>query len=178
MAQGLGTLFTVAVAGSVAAAGAAPPPAMLPPRLLDCSLARITNFDPGREQKPSDYALEGHHALQLFLPAIPQRTAPPPDATDAAEPVDPRTRVLRDPDHVAGDPASAFERVVDDWPRRIEMTRPAAAAGAVNLIIVDGVDTARGTANMFVTVARDAITYDHQKLFVGTCRVGIAPPAA
>lgn len=152
------------------AAAAPPPGGMLPARLLDCRLGRITNFDPAHEQKPSDYVLEGEHVLRLFLPSVPVRTAPPPESTAPAEPVDPRTRVVFDPDRVSGDSGRAFDRVVDDWPARVEMTRPA-SGGASNLIILDQIDVARGSASMFVTVARDAVTYDHQRLFVGRCRI-------
>lgn len=159
------------------AAAPAPKPAMLPPRLLDCDLRRITNFDPSIIQKPSDYALEGHHTLQLFLPGGPARTAPLPDATDAPEPVDPRTRVLADPDQVAGDPAQAFDRVVDDWPERVELTRPESDT-ASNLIVLSEIDPARGTANMFVTAANDAVTFDRKRMFVGRCRIGRATTGA
>lgn len=167
----------VALAGMPAPVAARPAaPAMLPDRTLDCTLRRIANFDPSREQKPSEYVLEGAHRVRLFLPSIPVRTAPPPESTEPAEPVDPRTRVLLDPDAVTGDVARAFDRVVDDWPRRVEMTRPVTDV-AVNLVILDQIDAARGTANMFVTVANDAVTYDQQKLFVGPCRVGARTPA-
>lgn len=146
-------------------------PKMIPARFLDCMLGRIANFDPNRNQAPSEYVYDGSHAFKLFLPSIPVRTSPPPESTSPPEPVDPKTRVVADPDgltrEVAGRP---FDRVVDTWPERTEMTAPISDV-AVNMIIIDQIDTQRATANLFMTKANDAVTFDLKHLYLGTCRV-------
>lgn len=171
----------------VAACGAAPAPTftgspgspspaagstkMLPARELDCTLGRITNFDPQKNQQPGDFTTEGQHRLVLFLPSVPVRTAPPPDPIDPPEPVDPRTRVTADPDGLVADMAGPFTRVVDYWPERVELVAQTTQS-ASKLIIVDRVDESAGSANLFLTTANDALTFDKSRLFGGACRVG------
>jgi len=146
-------------------------PAIIPERLLDCTLGRITNFDPTREQAASEYVFAGRHKFRLFLPAAPARTMPPPDPTDTPEPVDPRTRIVADPDGLANDSkAMPFDRVVDLWPGRVEMTKPINNV-AVTLIMVDGFDQARSAATLFLTKANDAVTFDLENLYYGQCGV-------
>lgn len=143
--------------------------AMLPPRLLDCRLGRITNFDPSREQKPSEYIYEGEHAVRLFLPAIPVRTAEPPRSTEAPDPVDPQTRIVADPDGIAaGAIGHGFDRVVDYWPERVEMTTPV-GEGQVNLIVLQKSAEQPGMTDIFMTKARDAVTFDQAHLYSGRC---------
>lgn len=144
--------------------------AMLPDRLLDCTLSRITNFDPDRDQRPGDFTFEGRHNFKLFLPAIPVRTAEPPASTAAPEPVDPRTRIVADPDGLAREAPIRFDRVVDYWPERVEMTAPISNV-AVKLIIVTPIDLQRKTADLFMANANDAVTWDHDRLYSGQCRV-------
>ena len=169
----------IALALLVTACGAAPAPAptpsqtaggRLPARQLDCTLGRITNFDPDKNQRPQDFTFEGQHRLVLFLPSIPVRTAPPPDPVDPPEPVDPRTRVLVDPDGLAADVAGPFTRVVDYWPERVELVA-LTTQSLSKLMVIDRIDESTGRANMFLTTAGDAITYDQSRLFAGTCRV-------
>lgn len=162
----------------VAACGAAPAPsaknasaaAMLPNRELTCTLGRITNFDPTREQRADEFAFEGKHRLVLFLPAVPVRTGPAPDPVDPAEPVDPKTRIVSDPDGLAADLAGGFSRVVDYWPERVELTG-ATTSNLSKLLIVSDADDARHTANLFLTTAGDALTFDEKRLFAGRCEV-------
>lgn len=143
--------------------------AMLPARLLDCHLARITNFDPSKDQLPKDYAYEGDHAFRLFLPSIPQRTAEPPRSTQAPEPVDPGTRIVADPDGISvGAMAHPFDRVVDYWPERVEMTTPV-EGGAVNLIVLQKSEEKPGLTDIFMTRAQDAITFDIKGMYAGRC---------
>ena len=150
---------------------AAPVPAMIPARLLDCALGRIANFDPSRSQPISEYVYDGHHAFRLFLPAIPVRTTPPPEAMSPAEPVDPKTKILADPDGLARETTGRpFDRVVDTWPQRVEMTTPISDI-ASNLIIIDQVDAAQSRATLFMTKANDAVTFDLKHLYLGTCKV-------
>ena len=163
---------------AVAPAPGAHHASMQPARLLDCELGRITNFDPSKNQKPDDFRFEGRHRFQLFLPPIPVRTTEPPSSTQPPEPVDPRTRVLADPDRLSrGASDEPFYRVVDYWPERVEMTTPIAEE-ASNLVILDRFDPASRTVNMFMTVANDAVTYDQAHLYAGPCRVTIGDAAA
>jgi hypothetical protein len=168
----------------MSAPGAAPGAAVAggnPARLLDCDLGRITNFDPSRDQRPSDYRFEGHHVFRLFLPPSPARTGPPPSALATPDPVDPRTRILADPDGLSsGTAGRPFFRVVDFWPARVEMATPITAT-ASTLIVLDGFDPLRNTVNLFTTAAADGMTFDRDRLFAGVCKVAIGaalPPDA
>lgn len=147
---------------------------MLPDRTLTCTLGRITNPDTSREQTDAEIIYEGRHAFSLFLPGGPARTAPPPDATEAPEPVNPRTRILADPDGLAGRFRGRFDRVIDLWPQRVEMTA-SVADPLVNLIIVNPIDPAAGTAMLFMTQATDVATFDLQHMYRGPCTVKTAP---
>ncbi|RIA46313.1 hypothetical protein DFR49_0851 [Hephaestia caeni] len=145
--------------------------AMIPGRRLDCTLGRIANFDASRVQEPSEYVFEGRHEFSLYLPAAPVRTTPPPDPVDAPEPVDPQTRIIADPDGLAKDSESSpFNRVVDVWPQRVEMTKPINSV-SVTLIIIEVTDQSQSSASMFLTKANDAATFDLQNLYSGQCRV-------
>lgn len=144
--------------------------AQLPARLFDCNLGRIANFDPNRDQPTSEYVYSSRHAFKFFLPSIAARTTPPPEATDPAEPVDPRTRILSDPDGIAREALGRpFNRVVDLWPTRVEMTTQIDPL-TVNVIVIDRVDLKRSTALVFMTKANDAVTFDLKHLYFGPCR--------
>jgi hypothetical protein len=151
------------------------PAGMLPSRRLQCRLGRITNFDPSHEQKPSDFTYDGAHAFALFLPAIPVRTTEPPRSTLPPEPVDPRTRILADPDGIAAGAADKpFERVVDYWPDRVEMTT-ALGGGKVNMIILQPTAGVPGSMDLFMTRAMDAVTWDQAHLYSGRCTFDSRP---
>ncbi|MGI9376345.1 MAG: hypothetical protein ACR2PC_09640 [Tsuneonella suprasediminis] len=154
-----------------------PKPAMIPERLLDCTLGRITNFDASRIQKPSEYIFDGRHHFTLFLPKTPIRTTPPPESTAPPEPVDPETRIVADPDGLTRDSqGKPFDRVVDYWPDRVEMTKPISNI-AVDLIIIDEISEAQSAATIFLTKANDAVTFDLDNLYYGRCRVKIGSAA-
>lgn len=145
--------------------------ARLPPRMLRCRLGRVVNFDPSRDQPVAEYLYDGQHRLTLFLPDAPIRTTPPPDATAVPEPVDARTRIVADPDGIAGEAASRpFQRVVDLWPSRVEMMTPLNEVVA-NVIVVAQVSPDQAEATIFMARANDATTYDMQHLYFGRCRV-------
>lgn len=149
----------------------------IPARLLECDLGRITNFDPSKNQGPADYQFEGHHRFRLFLASAPVRTGPPPSALAAPEPVDPKTRIIADPDGLAnGAAGKPFFRVVDLWPQRVEMATPISPT-ASNLVVLDGFDAARGVVNLFTTAAADGMTFDRQRLFAGICQVTLGDAA-
>lgn len=169
-------LALLASGGSAIAHRAASHREMLPARRLDCQLGRVTNFDPKREQTAAELRYDGIHAFSLFLPAIPKRTTQPPDATDKPEPVDPRTRILADPDHIARHLREGFDRVVDLWPERVEMTQTISGA-LMNVIVIAPIDAAAGTANIVMSRASELTHLDPDHLYQGSCRV-IAGPAA
>lgn len=166
--RSLVTAAFLALCATAPAPGAKP--VLLPDRQLVCTLGRMTNLDPTRQQTNADIVYEGSHRFVLFLPRIAKRTGPPPDATDPPEPVDPRTKILADPDGLASGFPNRFDRVVDLWPERVEMTT-AIADPLVNLIVVSEIDQAAGTATLFMTRATDVATFDMSKLYRGTCSV-------
>jgi hypothetical protein len=146
--------------------------AMLPNRKLDCVLRRATNIDTKKTQTIADVIYEGHHPFSLFLPAIPARTGPPPEAIDAPEPVNPATKILLDPDGLTKNFPNRFDRVVDYWPQRVEMTTTINDP-LVNLIIISDFDQTSGTANLFMTQATDVATFDMQHIYQGICKVTV-----
>ncbi len=150
---------------------------MLPARVLDCHLGRITNFDPRKDQLPKDYTYEGDHVFRLFLPPVPQRTKEPPRSTQRPEPVDPKTRIVADPDGISvGAMKRPFDRVVDYWPERVEMTTPL-GAGDVNLIVLQKSEGQPGLTDIFMTKAKDAITFDIKGMYAGRCKTTIGDAA-
>lgn len=158
------------------AASAAAEPARLPARLVTCTLGHATNFNPEQQQTLDDITYDTHHRLSLYLPGIAQRTAPPPDATEEAEAVDPATRVTEDPDGITADAPGAFDRVVDLWPERVELAKTT-PAGRFKTILVSDYDPVRGTARMFLGTAGDLTTYDLKRIYMGECAVALNPPA-
>lgn len=157
-------------AGASVPADAATSPAMLPNRLLTCHLGHATNLDPTKDQRADEITFDSYHDLVLFLPAIPMRTSPPPDATDPAEPVHPATRVLSDPDGIAANVTGPFVRVIDTWPQRVEMIKPM-AGGLSKLFIVSDIDEANRRAHLFLTDAADLVTLDLKRAYLGDCTV-------
>jgi hypothetical protein len=165
--------FAIAsTSGDAIASGQATPVTMLPDRTLDCKLGRALNLDPTRNQSLDEIRYEGAYPFSLRLPSIPVRQSRPPDPTDAPEPVDPATRILADPAGLANDQNSAFNRVIDMWPDRVEMAR-AINPTLSRLIIVSDIDTANGTTNLFMAEATDAASMDMGKVFQGRCHVKI-----
>ena len=151
-----------------------PAPRMLPNRLVTCRLGHAVNVDRTREQTADEVTYDSWHDFALFLPAIPARTTPPPDATDPAEPVNPRTRVVHDPDGIGAGTIGPFIRVIDIWPNRVELIKPM-KDNVSKLFVLSEVDTAAGTARLFVTDAQDLATYDLGKIYSGACTVTLEP---
>ena len=151
-------------------ANVAAPVRMLPARLIDCTLGRATNLDPKKNQTVADIIYEGAHRFSFYLPAIPARQAPPTDATEAADPVDPRTRIVNDADGLTTKFPNRFDRVVDLWPERVEMTTTIDDP-LVNLLILSSIDPQRRTARLFMTQATDVATFDMQHIYEGACRI-------
>lgn len=163
----------VPVAG---AAGDGQGAGMLPDRLLQCRLGRIVNFDPYHDQSAADLRFEGMHGFTLFLPGIAVRTALPPDPAEPPEPVDPRTRIVADPDGIAAQAGPGFVRAVDYWPERVELAG-AVAGDMLNAIVVSGFDARTGTASLFMTHANELSHFDQDHLYQGTCSVRVGASA-
>lgn len=162
------------LAAPAGAASAGAKPARLPARLVTCTLGHATNFNPELQQTREDITFDTHHRLTLYLPAIGTRTTPPPDAIEAPEPVDPRTRVTEDPDGITADAPAGFDRVVDLWPERVELAR-ATPVGSFKTILVSDYDPVRGTAQMFLGNAADLTSYDLKRVYMGECTVALNP---
>lgn len=170
-------LYTIVVAAAVASS--APVSARLgdpmvhaPARTLTCVLGRSTNLDPGKQQTYADIKSEGHHRFSLFLPAHVYDSRVTPDPTDAPDPVDKRTAIVSDPDGLTTGVARKFDRVVDLWPRRVEMMTMIDPPLS-QLIIVSDIDVATGRAHLFMTKARDAATLDLDHVYQGSCAVKV-----
>lgn len=161
--------FALAAAGLLCAGGA-PAPKTIPERRLDCVLSRMTNFDPTAQQSAADITYEGNYPFSLRLPQTAERTTPPPEITAPPEPVDPRTRILADPAGLTKDFSKRFNRVVDLWPDRVELTS-VIDNPLVNLIIVHPIDESARTATLFMARAADLNAYDLDHIYNGTCRV-------
>jgi len=155
---------------ALAAPSFAQTPKMLPDRLLQCTIGRMTNVDTKKEQTKADIIFEGSHRFDLFLPGIPARTAPPPDAIEPPEPVDPRTQVRADPDGLRAGVPEGFTRVVDYWPDRVELVT-AMTDPLVHLIVIHPIDAAAKAANIFMTFATDLATYDMKRVYSGDCTI-------
>lgn len=163
--------LALALATLAAAPASAPAePMHLPARELRCHLGHATNLDATREQSRDEIQYDAWHDLALALPSIAARTTPPPDATEPAEPVDPGTRVLADPDHLTKDAIGSFNRVIDLWPDRVELTMPM-AGGVSKLLIVSDFDAQANTVQLFMTDAQDLATFDFSRTFLGDCKV-------
>ena len=154
--------------------GMARPVQRLPDRVLTCTVRHITNFDPGREQTAAELQFDSVHRLVLHLPPIAKRTTPPPEAFEKPDPVDPRTRVLADPDSIAA--TSQFDRVVDIWPERVELA--ATLQGNLrSVIVINAIDATARTANVFLTRATELTHFDASRIYQGACSVAANDPA-
>ncbi len=164
-----------ALAASMVLVGAVAPAdatasAHLPDRTLACRLGHATNLDPLKQQDRSEITFDSYHVLSLRLPPIATRTAPPPDATDPAEPIDERTKILSDPDGLLAGTTGSFNRVIDIWPERVELTMPM-DGGLSKLMILSDFDPETQTAQMFMTNAADLATFDFKSTYLGPCAV-------
>ena len=151
--------------------------AMVPARLVSCTLGRALNIDPAKEQSLADLKFEGAHRFSLFLPPVPQDHGPPPEPSADPEPVDPAVRVVEDPDGIARDMLHPFYRVADRWPERVELVGRIAGETVVRFLVVSEIDPAKGTANLFMTRARDAGSLDLRNVYQGGCKVTFTPAA-
>lgn len=144
--------------------------ARLPDRQLTCSVRHITNFDPGKSQTAAELQYDAVYPLTLALPGIPVRTTPPPEPQDDPEPVDPRTRILADPGNIAPAKNGAFDRAIDYWPERTELSA-VIAGDLLNVIVINNYDPATQTANFFMTRASELSHYQTNHVYQGECKV-------
>ena len=140
----------------------------IPERELTCVLGRSTNLDPSKNQKIEEIVSEGRHVFSIRLPAKSIVATAEPDPSDAPDPVDVRTAILSDPDGLARDVPARFDRVVDLWPKRVEMVTNVNPP-LVNLVIISAIDPKAATAHLFMTKARDAATLDLDHVYQGDC---------
>jgi len=142
----------------------------LPDRMLTCSIRHITNFNPEKSQTAAELKFDSVHPFTLFLPGIVKRTTPPPEPFEKADPVDSRTRIIADPGKIAPQPRHRFERVVDMWPDRVELSS-VISGKLLNVIVIHPIDMASGTANMFTTRATELTHFDAHHIYQGECKV-------
>lgn len=147
----------------------------LPDRYLHCVVARSTNIDPTRMQSASEIKSEGRHDFLLRLAPIAPRVGAPPDPIDPPDPVDARTKILLDPDGLTNGVSQQFERVVDYWPKRVELMSTIPNSIWAHIIIIDPIDAAKGRARLFMAHVKDAGTFDLARIYQGSCRVDANP---
>lgn len=162
--------------GHTGAASVAARARMLPDRLLQCRIGHVVNFDPGHEQTAAELRYDSIHAFSLFLPAVPVRKHLPPETFEKPEPVNPRTRIVSDPDRIAPQPGHRFEKVVDYWPDRVELSSTITGP-LLNVIVLNPINAASGTANVFMTRASELTHFDARHIYQGTCSVKIGAAA-
>lgn len=177
--RNLTLLLPFALLGACAAPSAALPsqpaaPDMLPERTLRCTVGRATNLDPRQWQTVDQIQREGAFPFVLRLPAAPRHVGPPPEPSDDPAPVDPATRVIEDPQGIAADIAYPLFRAVDLWPERVEIAGRVEGQDYMRLIIASEIDPQAGTANIFITRAKDAASLDLQQVYQGPCRIETA----
>lgn len=160
----------VAAPGQAAGAEHAWKPTHLPERQLTCSIRHITNFDPGKLQTAAELQYDAVHPLTLVLPGIPVRTTPPPEPQDDPEPVDPRTRITMDPGNIAPSKNGTFDRVIDYWPERTELSA-VISGDLLNVIVINNYDPVTQTANFFMTRATELTHFQPNHIYQGSCQV-------
>ena len=140
--------------------------AMLPDRLLTCIVGRARGLDPSKLQTNAEVSYEGAYPVSLRLPAIARRTTAPPDPFSPAEPVNPATRIVTDPAGLMADVPAGFERVVDLWPMRVELSQTIAAPLS-SLVIVTDIDEPAAAATVFIARVKDAASFDLDRVYQG-----------
>ena len=150
--------------------------ARIPDRMLTCAIRHITNFDPGKQQTAAELAYDAVHPFSLFLPSIAVRTKGPPEPFEKPERVNRRTRILLDPGGIAPQPGRRFERVIDYWPDRTELSSTISGA-LLNAIVITNYDPASGTANLFMTRASELTHFEPSHIYQGQCQVRIGAAA-
>jgi len=151
--------------------------ARIPARLLICSIRHITNYDPAEKQTAAQLSYDAVHRLTLFLPSIAVRTKGPPEPDEKPEPVNPRTRIIEDPDHIAPLRGGRFERVIDYWPERTELSAPI-SGDLLNAIVINNYDPVSKAANLFMTRATELTHFQPEHIYQGQCQVRIGASAA
>ncbi len=170
------TCFGAATLPLWAQAAPAKKAARIPDRMLTCSIRHITNFDPSKQQTAAELVYDAVHPFSLFLPSIAVRTKGPPEPFEKPERVNRRTRILTDPDAIAPQPGRRFERVIDYWPDRTELSSTISGV-LLNAIVITNYDPASGTANFFMTRATELTHFEPSHIYQGQCQVRIGAAA-
>jgi hypothetical protein len=150
--------------------------AYIPERRLTCSVRHVTNFDPNKEQTAAELHYDAVQLLTLVLPSIAVRTKAPPEPQDEPEPVDARTRIILDPGHIAPSKRGRFDRVIDYWPDRTELSA-IISGDLLNVIVINNYDPANKTANFFMTRATELTRFQANHVYQGQCKVLIGASA-
>ncbi len=111
---------------------------------------------------------EGSHNFTVFVPAAISRGAPAPDAADPTTAANPTTQVLSDPSGLRRGVPAGFERVVDLWPERVELTQTIKRPLA-HFMVINQIDETTRTANLFMTTATDVAAMNLKTVYQGPC---------
>ncbi len=162
---------TAPIRAAAPAPDATEQPVLLPERLLDCSIGHVINFDPAHEQTADQLRYDTRHHFVVFLARHRRLVGVPPDPLDKAPKVDPRTRIIADPDHISAQPGPNFGRLIDQWPERVELSTPINADGLLNAIVLNPIDEAGATAWLFMLRATELTHFDPAHIYQGTCHI-------
>lgn len=146
-------------------------PGALPDRWVDCTVGHVINFDPRREQTADELRFDSQHRFAFFLAHGKRMVGAPPETWDVAPKVDPRTRIVADPDGVSGQQTPGFGRLVDKWPYRVELSTPIDDKGLLSAIALHPIDEAAGTAWVLMLRASELTHFDAAHIYQGSCRV-------
>lgn len=146
-------------------------PGQLPDRWVDCTVGHVINFDPRREQTADELRFDSQHRFAFFLARGKRMVGPPPETWDVTPKVDPRTRIVADPDGVSGQLTPGFGRLVDKWPYRVELSAPIDDKGLLSAIALHPIDEAAGTAWVLMLRASELTHFDPAHIYQGSCRV-------
>lgn len=172
-----GLLWITGALATAPASEAAAPVERQPDRVLTCALRHITNFDASKQQKPEELLYDSVHTFVLRLPPVRKLGKAPPEPFEKPVPVDPRTRIEADPDTIAPQPSHHFDRVVDQWPERVELSSTI-RGNLLNAIVITDIDAAAGSANVFMLRATELTHFDPAHIYQGSCKVQIRTGAA
>jgi hypothetical protein len=162
--------------GSAACAEPATAPARLPGRVFTCDVGHVVNFDPVKSKTTGTLQFDSRHHLVFALPGGPARTGLPPDVNEPAEKVRPGSRIISDPDHIAPQHTAQFDQVVDFWPERIELMG-LIKGDLRNAIVIDSIDPAKGTANLFMLRATELSRWEQDHIYQGSCKITVSASA-
>lgn len=141
---------------------------IVPARTFRCKLGLALNLDPTKAQRMDEIQYEGSHDFTVFIPAAVSRGRPATDSVDPTTAADPSTQVLADPSGLRRGVPAGFERMVDLWPERIELTQTIERPLA-HFMVINQIDESTQTANLFMTTATDVAAMNLKTVYQGPC---------